>query len=53
LTPEEIQIRGAFRPLPNVLGFSLFSKYTNMGNHFTITENTLNKKANYTWTEWF
>ena len=26
LDPEEIQIRGAFRPLPNVMGFSLFYK---------------------------
>ena len=24
LTPEELQIRGSFRPIPNVLGFSLF-----------------------------
>ena len=24
ITPEELQIRGAFRPIPNVMGFSLF-----------------------------
>jgi hypothetical protein len=53
LSPEELQIRGAFRPMPNVMGFSLFSKRTPIGNHFSIVENTLNKKAAGTWTEWF
>ena len=53
LTPEEIQIRGAFRPMPNVMGFSLFAKRTSLGHHFSITENTLLKKAAGTWTEWF
>ncbi len=54
LTPEEIQIRGAFRPLPNVLGFSLFSKKLASGSsHFSIVENALWKKAQGTWLEWF
>jgi hypothetical protein len=39
--------------MPNVMGFSLFSKKTAIGNHFSIVENTLNKKAAGTWTEWF
>ena len=55
LTPEEIQIRGAFRPIPNVMGFSLFYKpLSQAGNfHFSIVENTLFKKAGGTWLEWF
>lgn len=53
LTPEEIQIRGAFRPLPNVIGFSLFSKKLANGSHFSIVENALWKKAPGTWLEWF
>lgn len=53
ITAEEIQIRGAFRPLPNVLGFSLFSKKLASGSHFSIVENALWKKAPGTWIEWF
>lgn len=54
LSPEEIQIRGAFRPLPNVMGFSLFYKtLTQGGTHFSIVENTLFKRASGTWLEWF
>ena len=54
LTPEEIQIRGAFRPMPNVMGFSLFYKSLKSGgNHFSIVENTLWKRAGGSWTEWF
>jgi len=53
VTAEEIQIRGAFRPLPNVLGFSLFSKKLASGSHFSIVENALWKKASGTWFEWF
>lgn len=54
LTPEEIQIRGAFRAVPNVIGFSLFAKKLKIGeNHFSIVENTLSKAAGSSWLEWF
>jgi hypothetical protein len=54
LTPEELQIRGAFRPLPNVMGFSLFYKKLDKGGaHMSIVENSLFKKAPGTWIEWF
>lgn len=55
LTPEEIQIRGAFRPMPNAMGFSLYYrelKNYKRNSHFSIIENTLLKKASGTWTEW-
>ena len=56
LTPEEIQIRGAYRPLPNVLGFSLYSRDTKstLGYHYmSIVENSLYKASGSTWAEWF
>ena len=54
LSPEELQIRGAFRAMPNVMGFSLFFRGLNKGGtHLSIIENTLNKRAGGTWTEWF
>lgn len=55
LTPEETQIRGAFRPLPNVIGFSRYYRdYASWyGSHFSIVENTLYKSAGGTWLEWF
>ncbi len=53
LTPEEIQIRGAFRPIPNVMGFSLFYKKLGLGAHLSIVENSLWKKSGGTWLEWF
>ena len=54
LSPEELQIRGTFRPLPNVMGFSLFYKplLQSGGSHFTIVENTLLKLGSGTWLEW-
>lgn len=55
LTPEEIQIRGAFRPLPNVMGFSLFYKpVAKKGKrHLSIVENTLFKNGGGSWLEFF
>ena len=53
LTPEELQIRGAYRPIPNVMGFSLFYKaLTKGGIHLSIVENTLWKQAGGTYREW-
>lgn len=52
LTPEELRIRGSFRPIPNVLGFSLFCKNLAIGgSHFSIVENTLWKQASGTFRE--
>lgn len=55
LDPEEIQIRGAFRPMPNVMGFSLFYRPLLKigGNHFSIVENSLWKKAGGSWLEYY
>jgi hypothetical protein len=53
LSPEELRIRGQFRPVPNVMGFSLFYKgLTRGGIHLSIVENTLWKQAGGTYREW-
>ena len=53
LDPQEITIRGAFRPMPNVLGFSLYYRQMKSGaRHFSVVENALFKTGG-TWFEWF
>ena len=54
LTPEELSIRGRFRPLPNVLGYSLFYKQLSSFGfpHMSIVENSLWKQAGGTIREW-
>ena len=52
LTNKEIALRGKFRPIPNVIGFSLYYRKTQSGiGHLSIVENTLEKAAGYGWTE--
>ena len=54
LSGEEIQIRGAHRAVPNVMGFSLFYKtLENRAKHLSIVENTLIKASGTSWRDWF
>ena len=55
LDSQEIQLRGLFRPIPNVMGFSLYSRRIKgtARSHFSVVENTLNKNVGGTWSEWF
>lgn len=48
---EERQIRDQHRPLPNIIGFSLYFRplKESMWNHFSIVENTLWKSNGQTW----
>ena len=50
----ELTMRGAHRPLPNVLGFSVYLRHLPLGNKewFSLVENTLYKTGG-TWFEWF
>ena len=55
---QEEEIRGRYRPLPNVMGFSLY--YRDAANnvkrsspHLSVVENTLYKATPGTWIEWF
>ena len=53
LDAKEASLRLQSWPVPNVIGFSLFTRsYKNSKSaSFTIVENSL-KKSNYRWTEW-
>ena len=44
-----------FRPLKNVLGYSLYSRVMKDEGkfHISIVENSLLKKSGHTWTDWF
>ena len=54
LDGKEIQIRSLYKPVPNVMGFSLFYKtMENKKNHLSIVENTLSKASGTTWSDWF
>jgi hypothetical protein len=54
LSPQERSIRMRFRPMPNLLAFSLYYRKTAQGaNHFSIVENTLWKESGSTWTQWW
>ena len=49
---QELSIRLGYRPVPNVVGFSLFSRaWANGGSTaaYSIVENSLNKKSTYRW----
>ena len=53
-TNRELNMRGAFRPLPNLIGFSLYSRPLSSGlNHVSILESTMEKSSGYGWVEWF
>ena len=53
LTPEELQLRGLFRPVPNVMGFSVYYRDGNARTRSaTLVENTITKNGG-TWLEWF
>ena len=56
LDEQELTTRLMYRPMPNVIGFSLFSRaWSTPGSsaHYSIVENSLSKKSNYRWAEWF
>jgi len=54
LDPKEEKIRLMYRPMPNVMGFSLYFKQLARGNvHFSIVENSHFKEAGSTWSEWW
>lgn len=65
LSNQERQIRMAHRPMPNILGFSLYWKPLSpatffsslskniMWAHFSIVENTLWKSNGQTWQGWW
>jgi len=48
----ELNIRGKYRPIPNVLGFSLYYRDPkNSVPHASVIENTLNKVKADSWIE--
>ena len=53
----EYAMRLMYRPVPNVVGFSLFSRPCKRGalagSSFTIVENQLEKRGGTRWLEWF
>lgn len=54
VTNEEAAFRLKFRPMPNVIGFSLYSRETKNGlRHVSIVENSLEKSSAYSWAEWW
>lgn len=53
VSPHELQMRGSFRALPNVVGFSLFSRFDKDGfNNVTVVENSIYKATGQGWLEW-
>ena len=47
-------MRGAFRPLPNLIGFSLYLRALDSGfNHVSIIEGSMEKTSGVGWVEWF
>ena len=50
----ELKMRIGYRAVPNVIGFSLFTRpYEGKKSaSFSIVENTLVKKSDYRWVEW-
>jgi hypothetical protein len=51
---KELNTRLLFRPQPNCVGFSLYSRKTETGtNHLSIVENTLWKPNVGTWINWW
>ena len=54
VSEEEMQLRLLYRPMPSVVGFSLFSRAKQGGStsNVTLVENTF-EKAGSRWLEWF
>ena len=52
---DELAIRLQYRAMPNLVGFSMFSRAyaASRGGHFSIVENTFHKRSDYRWQEWF
>ena len=54
LTQKELNVRLTFRPQPNIIGFSLYSRKCEDGtNHLSIVENTIWKPNVGTWRNWW
>ena len=55
ISEHELKLRLTYRAMPNVVGFSLFTRQYENGStsSFSIVENTLLKKSGYRWVEWF
>ena len=55
LTEKELKMRIMHRAMPNVVGFSLFTRQYEKGSSssYSIVENTLLKQSSYRWAEWF
>ena len=55
LSEEELNLRLQYRAMPNVIGFSLFTRKWSNSNSvsFSVVENSLLKSSNYRWQEWF
>ena len=51
LTEEELSIRLQYRSMPNVIGFSLFTRAweNSKSVSYTVVENSLLKQSNYRW----
>ena len=53
VSPQELQLRGLFRPVPNVMGFSIYFRDGNAKTKSaTLVENTIHKAGGGTWLEW-
>ena len=54
VTQKELNVRLTFRPQPNIIGFSLYSRKCDDGtNHLSIVENTIWKPNVGTWRNWW
>jgi len=54
VSKAEMKLRRMHRPMPHVLGFSLYYRKTGFGqNHLSIVENTLWKSTGESWAEWW
>ena len=55
ISDNELRMKLIYRPNPNLLAFSLFSRAYEKGktSSFTIVENSQIKQSAYRWQEWF
>ena len=55
LTEKELVHRLNYRPAPNIIGFSVFSRCwaNSTRSSFNLSEATYNKQSTYRWQEWF
>ena len=55
VSEKEFYMRLQYRSMPNVIGFSLFTRawHNARGHSFSIVENSLQKQANVRWAEWW